>query len=775
MNRAQQILDEMARPRKKPVQPAAPAPAPAELMNPKEMEDFALTALGYGDFIKMLSWIERGADFGGRVYRTGYHYSHSNTVSFDARGDWAPDMTEEEQAEFDAVYANLEKQIEEEVRETSDKIYRALEREYDDQHSEEVVAENIRANEYEFDENGRREDGGGFQYDQLDASAKEKAIEWYNSADFGDNFWSEHTIEEWKAELTEMGFNDPDISWSGFWSQGDGASFTCSSFDFDRYAKFFMTGKNKERGRPYTDEKYAKEYAAQAAAQAQQIVPPGPQQESHEDIDLDKFATDAVYHVLSTLADYDPKHERMNAPWEKHYRTSARSERFLIRMSIFDAIQGDKGGNVRVDFYIQQLQGPYQIMRKVKFFVPDGDRSKLVLLLHDFWNQAKGIIERKDQEGRKVCNSITHRLSLMAGIWSREHQAAKDEFYDAKAREFVAANPIDWDAYNAKLAARVAKMPKPPSEEKLKLRADMKKWKQERDAAQPKTESTQTISGDELVKRLVSLGTSQGGFSSYTLSEISQQPVYRLETVPIASLLQSDESFAEYVAGDTRRDYEGDPDSLPDGGFRGEDGGDFVTPSHDIAEPVVVINGEIRDGYNRAASLHDMGRPTVLAWVATATQQESEDDDLMNQMGDVATRSAVKNLGSVMNEQPVRYMNGSKAYHWSKTTPDWRWKIKVDVTVYDEQLPQQPWDADITVQNTVSGRSYRCDKLVVTPDEKNKFGIGVMNLIPLVKDIAERSWDDNGPMKELEIAFNKTLGPRQTASPNHKISTFYEY
>lgn len=38
--------------------------------------------------------------------------------------------------------------------------------------------------------------------------------------------WWRWTIEGWKERLAKIGFDDADIRFSGFWSQGDGASFT---------------------------------------------------------------------------------------------------------------------------------------------------------------------------------------------------------------------------------------------------------------------------------------------------------------------------------------------------------------------------------------------------------------------------------------------------------------------------------------------------------------------------------------------------------------------
>lgn len=46
----------------------------------------------------------------------------------------------------------------------------------------------------------------------------------------GDDWW-EYAISNRLDELREMGFLEPDIEFTGFWSQGDGASFTCDGVD----------------------------------------------------------------------------------------------------------------------------------------------------------------------------------------------------------------------------------------------------------------------------------------------------------------------------------------------------------------------------------------------------------------------------------------------------------------------------------------------------------------------------------------------------------------
>lgn len=43
--------------------------------------------------------------------------------------------------------------------------------------------------------------------------------------------WHEDVISDYERELHEMGFLEPKIEFTGFYSQGDGASFTCESVD----------------------------------------------------------------------------------------------------------------------------------------------------------------------------------------------------------------------------------------------------------------------------------------------------------------------------------------------------------------------------------------------------------------------------------------------------------------------------------------------------------------------------------------------------------------
>lgn len=74
-----------------------------------------------------------------------------------------------------------------------------------------------------------------YQYAELSDAAKEKARDWYRNASAGDDFWSECAIESIKEAGEYLGIDfdtargrtsQPAIYYSGFWSQGDGCSYT---------------------------------------------------------------------------------------------------------------------------------------------------------------------------------------------------------------------------------------------------------------------------------------------------------------------------------------------------------------------------------------------------------------------------------------------------------------------------------------------------------------------------------------------------------------------
>ncbi len=77
-----------------------------------------------------------------------------------------------------------------------------------------------------------------YKYDELSDEAKEKAREWFRGRYIDDCHWWEQVYENWIIDLEEMGFIEPDIRFSGFSLQGDGASFTCDDIDLEKWLKY---------------------------------------------------------------------------------------------------------------------------------------------------------------------------------------------------------------------------------------------------------------------------------------------------------------------------------------------------------------------------------------------------------------------------------------------------------------------------------------------------------------------------------------------------------
>jgi hypothetical protein len=230
-----------------------PPPPPVEAedegpsLDPHELDLMVSRTIRFGDVFRFKAWLDRIdnelGEVSGSVTRHNSHYVHEKSTSFEMELDiryatrGGVELTDEESTEGEVLCDKAVEDIEEIVVDINKRIYKSLEAEYEYQTADEQVEEGIRANEYDFDEDGSR--GGDLTYDQLEDRAKEKARDWFRQGCCEDSLWSEFTLDDWKETLTEMGFgydkDSVDISFSGFWSQGDGASFTCKSFDFPKF------------------------------------------------------------------------------------------------------------------------------------------------------------------------------------------------------------------------------------------------------------------------------------------------------------------------------------------------------------------------------------------------------------------------------------------------------------------------------------------------------------------------------------------------------------
>lgn len=83
-----------------------------------------------------------------------------------------------------------------------------------------------------------------FSIDELGVDARAKAIESLYDCNIDYDWW-DCVYEDWKTTLSDMGFNDAEIHFSGFGSQGDGACFT-ATVDLAKWLKVNkLAGKNR--------------------------------------------------------------------------------------------------------------------------------------------------------------------------------------------------------------------------------------------------------------------------------------------------------------------------------------------------------------------------------------------------------------------------------------------------------------------------------------------------------------------------------------------------
>lgn len=81
----------------------------------------------------------------------------------------------------------------------------------------------------------------------------EKAREWLQQGATDHNWW-DGVYDNWTEALRSIGFDDVEISFSGFWSQGDGASFVSKSIDTAKLLRFLGTDFEPLREDEHIDE-----------------------------------------------------------------------------------------------------------------------------------------------------------------------------------------------------------------------------------------------------------------------------------------------------------------------------------------------------------------------------------------------------------------------------------------------------------------------------------------------------------------------------------------
>jgi hypothetical protein len=63
------------------------------------------------------------------------------------------------------------------------------------------------------------------KFSELDVAKQSKIVDKFYDINVDDNYWNEHILDDYRSKLEKLGFHDIKFQWSGFSSQGDGASF----------------------------------------------------------------------------------------------------------------------------------------------------------------------------------------------------------------------------------------------------------------------------------------------------------------------------------------------------------------------------------------------------------------------------------------------------------------------------------------------------------------------------------------------------------------------
>lgn len=76
-----------------------------------------------------------------------------------------------------------------------------------------------------------------YEFKELEEDVQEKVLGELRHINVDDSWWYDSEVDYQKDSLAKMGYIDADISFSGFGSQGDGASFTCKRVDLPLFLK----------------------------------------------------------------------------------------------------------------------------------------------------------------------------------------------------------------------------------------------------------------------------------------------------------------------------------------------------------------------------------------------------------------------------------------------------------------------------------------------------------------------------------------------------------
>ena len=111
-------------------------------------------------------------------------------------------------------------------------------------------------------------------------------------------------------------------------------------------------------------------------------------------------------------------------------------------------------------------------------------------------------------------------------------------------------------------------------------------------------DSERVFSGEYVNKRIESITPDESDLPDWFMDKIIAHRTFKIEEISLDNLLRTDSSFKEYFdSGEERYDQE-------------------EMDSNELYQELVVVDGILLDGYNRAATLLRMGENNAYAYVA---------------------------------------------------------------------------------------------------------------------------------------------------------------
>ena len=126
----------------------------------------------------------------------------------------------------------------------------------------------------------------------------------------------------------------------------------------------------------------------------------------------------------------------------------------------------------------------------------------------------------------------------------------------------------------------------------------LKKWMKKHYQLNESLDSERVFSGEYVNKRIESITPDESDIPDYFMDKIIAHRTFKIEEISLDNLLRTDSSFKEYFdSGEERYDQE-------------------EMDSNELYQELVVVDGILLDGYNRAATLLRMGENNAYAYVA---------------------------------------------------------------------------------------------------------------------------------------------------------------